>query len=229
MDLDALFESYYTLYRAESQTPASTDDEYVIFTRFANDAIRRHARYDDTYWQEFFTNIIDAADGDKTITTSDTTYAAPTDFKEAGGFLKLRDSATNNVISRIPIVDVQDDQFRSDNAKFCYFTGNPADGYVLHLNVAPSAAESGAVLDYVYYKKPSELSSGTDKTEMKEPDFIVHHALSNRFRASRNWSAYQTAKRDAEDILKTMQLNNNSGTWANPWKVPDRSGSSWGQ
>jgi hypothetical protein len=51
--------------------------------------------------------------------------------------------------------------------------------------------------------------------------------LAQRFRVSRN-PYYSSALRDAEDALRIMQMDNNSGNWADPWSVPDRSGSVWG-
>ena len=50
-----IFTAYYTLYRSEATVPASTDDEYTIGLRFANEAISRWANYDSTYWKELFT------------------------------------------------------------------------------------------------------------------------------------------------------------------------------
>lgn len=220
MTFDELFTAYYTQYRAEAVTPSSTDEEYTVAMRFMNDAIERWANYDNVYWKELFANVADAADGDKTVTAGTTIYDCPTDFKEAGGSVRLRDASSNNVLKNIPIIEPQEAQFKNDLSNFVYFTGNPADGYKLNFNVAPDT--TGQVLDYVYYKKPSKFSSGSDTTEMSIPEFMIYHALAHRFRASRNWSAYQITKRDAEDSLRTMQLDNNSGTWANPWRVPDR-------
>ena len=51
--------------------------------------------------------------------------------------------------------------------------------------------------------------------------------LAQRFRVSRN-PYYSSALRDAEAAIKVMQMDNNSGSWANPWAVADNSGSSWG-
>lgn len=222
MNFDAIFTAYYTQYRAEQTPPASTDPEYTIALRFANDAIHRWANYDGVYWKE-----LHATDTSKTVLAATTTYAAPTNFKEAGGFVKLKNS-DGKTVSRIPIVEPQEAQFKNENSSFCYFTGSPVSGYSLELNRTPSASDVGLTIEYNYYKKPTDFAIGTSITEVPIPDFIIYHMLAHRFRASRNWSAYQTAKRDAEDLLKIMQMDNNSGSWANPWKLADNSGSSWG-
>jgi len=101
-------------------------------------------------------------------------------------------------------------------------------GYSLYLNPAPTALYNGYNLDYSYYKKPSQYTTGTSRSEVPNSYFIVHHMLGNRFRASRNWSAYQSAKRDSEDALKIMQMDNNAGTWSNSWQLADNSGASFG-
>lgn len=224
MDFDTIFTNYYTLYRAESQTPASTDDEYTIALRLVNDAVQRWANYDGTFWKELFTNLTDASDGDKTTVAAQKEYDCPTDFREAGGFVTITNS--NNATTNIPIINVQDAQFKDAESSYAYFYGNPKDGYKVYINPAPTV--TGQTINYVYYKKHSTYTTGTDTTEVPNAWFLVHHALANRFRASRNWSAYQTAKRDAEDILMTMKLDNDSGNWANPPQVRDTSGSVWG-
>ena len=85
-----IFTAYWTQYRGDSDVPASTDDEFTIALRLANEALNHWATYDGTYWKELFTTLQDAADGDQTITTDDKTYSAPTNFLEAGGFVKVK-------------------------------------------------------------------------------------------------------------------------------------------
>jgi hypothetical protein len=229
-DFDAsdLFEQYYVQYRAEAQTPATTDDEYTIFLRLSKEAITRWSNYDATYWKELFTTAqTNSTGGVVALSTGTRTYAAPTAMREAGGFVRII-NASGVIQSYLPIVEPQDVQFRNDNAHFAYFTGNPSQGFTLNLNVAPAASENGFLIDYVYYKKPTYFSLTTDKTEMADPYFIVHRCLANRFRASRN-PYTNSAKADAENCLQQMKMDNDSGNWANPWKVEDRSGSTWGE
>lgn len=226
MNFDSIFEAYYNLYRLEAETPSSEDDEYPVAMRLANEAINRWAAYDGTYWKELFTTL-NLAGESQTVESATVEYDAPDDLKEAGGFISLRNPATGSIVQRIPIIEPQDAQFRNDESSYCFFTGDPGNGYTLHLNPVPSSAAVGSIIDYVYYKKPTLMTTGTDTTEMAEPYFMVHRMLSNRFRGSRN-PYYGSAKADAEDTLKTMQLSNNSGNWADPWKLADNSGSEWG-
>lgn len=225
---DNIFTQYYRLYRAEATVPVSTDDEYIIGLSLANEAIARWANYDGTYWKQLFTTLQTASTGAvTTITTGTKTYAAPTAMREAGGFVKILDS-NSNTIRVYPIIEPENAQFRDDAATYAFFTGDPGNGFTLHLNPAPDSSINGKSIDYVYYKKPTELSTGSSKTECPVVEYIVHRMLANRFRASRN-PYYGSAKVDAEDALKTMQANNNSGNWADPWKLADNSGATFGQ
>ena len=227
MTLDQLFAAFYTQYRVEATTPLSTDPEYIIFTSLANEAINRWAHYDNTFWKELFDTAQVDGSADLTITSGTVQYTAPDNMQEAGGFIRLYD--TNGVTQRrIPILEPQDAQFKSDLMSYAYFTGDSNNGFLLNLNPVPDTAILGLNIDYVYYKKPTLLVSGNDVPEMSEPYFIVHRALASRFRGSRN-PYYGAAKDDAEDVLKTMQLTNNSGNWSDPWKLADNSGSVWGR
>lgn len=231
MTFDDLFAEYYTQYRAEAQTPASTDDEYTVFLRYANSAINRWENYDATYWKELFTTLQDSTQVSPvlvtTISTGVSEYDAPTNMREAGGLIDVKNS-DGRVVQQYPIINPQEAQFRDAQSTYAYFTGNPTDGFTLHLNPAPTSNLNGLDIDYVYYKKATKfVSGGSETTEMANPMFIVHHALYPRFRASRN-PYLNTALRDAEEALKNMQQDNNSGTWANPPTVGDTSITEWG-
>lgn len=226
MDLDDLFADYYTQYRVEATTPASSDDEYVIFKSLSREAVNRWANYDNTFWKELYQTLQREDDGDLVIDITQTDYATPANMRIAGGFVHLRDDSNTTQV-RIPIIEPQDAQFRNDLSKYATFIGDPNNGFTMILNGIQDSW-NGLNIDYIYYKKPTILTGGTDLTEMSQPFFIVHRCLANRFRGSRN-PYYQSAKNDAEDILKTMQMENNSGNWADPWKLADNSGSTWGQ
>ena len=291
MTFTEIFQAYYTQFRADSDVPATTDDEYTVGMRMANEAINRWANYDGTYWRDLFTTLQNDGGGDQTITTSDTTYLCPANFKEAGGFVRVKDS-NGSTAATYPIINPEQVQFQGDDAVYAYFTQGKAyystgtasqsgttitgsgttwtsamtgmqikfltgetatvtyvsatsltasvsqtvasttyviraQGYTLNINPAPTSQFNGYDIDYTYYKKPTEFTTGTTETEMPDPYFIVHRMLANQFRAARN-PYYTSAKSDAENALRQMQLDNNSGTWANPWHEADNSGSTWG-
>lgn len=226
MDLDSLFSAYYTQYRVEADTPASTDDEYIVFTALANEGINRWSNYDNTFWKELWNTLQISGDGDLQITTGQTEYVAPDDMRVAGGKIRIYDNS-GSTIARIPIIEPQDVQFQGDLTQYAYFIGDPNNGFTLNINPAPTSTWNGMNMNYIYYKKPTLLVTGSDLTEMSQPYFIVHRALANRFRGSRN-PYYNSAKTDAEDVLKTMQMENNSGTWSDPWKLADNSSGRFG-
>lgn len=290
---DNIFSEYYTLYRAEATVPSSTDDEYTIGLQFANEALSRWENYDGTYWEELYTTLQGDGGGSQTIVTGQTAYLAPPNFREAGGFVRVKNSdGTTN--TSYPIIEPQQAQFQGDTSVYAYFTqgqnyystgtvsqstttltgsgttftsamvgmkvmyvtGETATitafgsttsltvspsqtvasgvykiinaGFTLNINPAPTSAINGLDIDYVYYKKASPYTIGTSQSEVSNAEFIVHRMLAQRFRASRN-PYYNSALRDAEDALKIMQIDNNSGTWSNPWNMSDTSGSVWGQ
>ncbi len=226
MDYTTIFDAYYTLYRAEATVPSTTDDEYTIGIRLANEAINRWSNYDNTYWKELFDTNLNDGSGDQTLVTAQTQYVAPDNMREAGGFIKIKNSA-GATVRTYPIIEPQEAQFRTDSSSYAYFTGDPNNGFTLNINPAPDATVNGMSVDYIYYKVPTLFTTGADVSEMSQPYFIVHRMLANRFRASRN-PYYQDAINDAEDVLKTMQMENNSGSWANPWKLADNSGANFG-
>lgn len=290
---DDIFTQYYTQFRADSDVPASTDDEYTVGMRMANEAINRWANYDGVYWRELFTTLQLDGGGTQVITTGTTTYLAPGNFREAGGYVKVLDSSSN-IVASYPIIEPQEVQFKDTNGSYAYFlkgqnyystgtvsqstttltgsgttftsamvgmqvqfasgevatitafgsttslTVSPTQtvasttyrivnpGYTLKINPAPTANLNGLDIDYVYYKYPSRFTTGTSRTEMADSYFIVHRMLANQFRASRN-PYYTSAKADAENALKQMQIDNNSGNWSNPPTLTDTSGTQWGE
>jgi hypothetical protein len=226
MDFDSIWTAYYSLFRADSDIPASTEDEYTVGMRMANEALNRWANYDGVYWKELYdTNQTDGT-GVQTVTTGTTTYAAPTNFKEAGGYVRLLNS-DGVVQHRYPILDPNETQFTTTLNNYCYFTGNPKDGYTLHLSPSPPSNYDGWDIEYDYYKKPTEYSTGATVSEIPDPYFVVHRMLANQFRAARN-PYYSSAKADAENALRQMKIDNDSGTWASPWSQADNSGTRWG-
>ncbi len=224
MDFSAIFQAMWTLYRADSDVPGTSDPEYTVALRLANEAINHWETYDGTVWKELYAHFKDEESA--TIATGITDYDAPGNFKRAEGDVRVFDS-DNKTVQRYPVIDVRDVQFKADNATYAYFSGNPANGYVLHLNPAPTSSLNGKSIDYPYRKSATTFTGGNDVTEMSDAYFVVHRILANRFRASRN-PYTDDAKQDAENSLGKMKIDNDGGDWGNPPKMQDHSGSSWG-
>lgn len=226
MTFDQVFAAFYALFRADSDVPASTDDEYTVGMNLANEAINYWAAYDSTRWKELYDTNQSDGTGAQTIVTGQRTYDAPTNFSEAGGFVKVVNS-DGITVQRYPIIEPNEVQFKGENADYCYFTGDSIGGYTLNLNPAPTDSLNDLGIDYVYYKNPTNFTTGSSVTEMSNAYFIVHRMLAMQFRASRN-PYYSSALKDSENTIRVMQLTNNSGNWANTPEMTDNSGSSWG-
>lgn len=233
MTFQQLFDTYYTLYRGEDSPPALTDPEGVIAMRLYNNALNRMAAMDDTKWNFLYTTLQSSTQVSptlvRTVTAATTSYVAPTDMAEPGGMYAFIDSDGNR--HNYPIVQPHEVQAMGQNTHYGYFTGDQQSGFTLHINPTPSTSEIGQSIDYLYYKKPTPLDTttetGTTVIAGGDPAFYYNHMLANRWRPDENYSAYQTALRDAEEALKGMKLKNNSGTYYNAWTVPDN-GAGWG-
>ena len=229
MTFEELFEIYYGMFRAEPDYPATTDPEWKLATQYYNNALLRLQAYDDTKWNFLYETLQNASTGTKILATGDTTYTAPTEMAEPGGYITYIDS--NGGRTNISLVQPHEAQALTSESKYAYFTGDRQSGYVLNVNPAPTSTENGYNIDYVYYKKPTLLTTaetGTTVIEGGDPAFYYNHMLAQRFRASENFPSYQTALRDAEEALKGMKLKNNSGTWFNEWTMTDPTGDAWG-
>jgi hypothetical protein len=227
MTFSEIYTAYYSLYRADSDVPVTGDDEHTVGIRLANEAISRWNNYDNTYWKELWTTNQTDGTGAQTVVTGQTAYTAPTNFREAGGFVDVL-SPTGGRKSRFQIIEPSEVQLMTENAKYCYFSGNPNDGYTLHLFPAATSDLNGLDIEYDYYKTPTLFTADGDVTEMLDPYFIVHRMLASQFRAARN-PYYGSAKADAENLLGQMKTNNDSGGITNPPTIGDKSGSVFGK
>lgn len=225
MDLDDIFTAYWVAYRGESEIPDSSDPEYTVALHLFNEGINHWETYDGTVWKELYAHFKD--EEGTTVTTGETDYDAPGNYKKAQGDVKILDS-NDKTLQRYPVIDIREVQFKADGATYAYFSGNRANGYVLHLSPAPSSALSGMRIDYPYTKRATELANGSDVPEMSDPYFLVHRALASRFRATRN-PYTDDAKQDAENSLGKMKIDNDGGSAGDPPSQKDHSGSSWGQ
>ena len=223
-----IFVDYYNLYRGDGSTPTTSDPEWTIALRLANNAIDAWFGDPGMMWNELFTTNLASIDGATTVILNQTAYAAPSNMLRSGGFVKLS-NATTGAYFNIQLVDPPQVQNLDPNAPVAYFTGDPNHG--LTLNIIPTNLTNtyaGWSIDYVYYKRPTTMTQASDMPEMADTSFMVHHMLANRFRNSRNWPAYQTAMKDAQYQLKNMETIQNSGTWFNSFTLGDSNQSSIG-
>lgn len=220
MDFKELFDIFYTKFRGEENPPDKTDPEWQIAVRNYNDALQRMLNYDGTKWNFLYSTNQSAMTGDTDTASGVTTYACPDDMYEPGGVITLN-------TTQYPVIAPYQVAVQQPSTRYAYFTGNVNSGYELHLNPAPTSV---LPINYTYYRNPERLDAltedGTSIVEGGDPAFYYNSMLAQRFLDSRNFPAYQIAKRDAETALQGMRLNNNSGTFYNAWTIPSNEG--WG-
>ncbi len=162
----------HRLYEKDNDVPSSDDEDYIVRTALANDAIGVWNAEEGVLWRELFVSLADAGSGD-TTTDGTADYDAPDDFRFGTGFLTLTDSDGNETFYEHIELYKKDLDWDSSE-KLWYVTGNVAIGFTIHIMPTPGA---GNTIAYSYYKSPATLSSGSDVFEMSDPGFAVYWAL----------------------------------------------------
>lgn len=228
MDFTTLFGLFYTKYRGEETPPDSTDPEWKIAVRNYNAALDRLESFDDTRW-DFMKSFLQRSTQvspvlDRTLTTGDTSFVAPTDMLYPGGlWWKVNTAGSRGIPLRV--LKPEEVSTVSPSSTYGYFLGDFQSGYTFYLNGAVAAGENGYGLDYLYYKKLTRLvpttETGTSIVAPAASEFFSCYMAAQRFLDSRNFPAYQVMKRDSEEALKMMKLRNNSGDTYAPPMVAD--------
>lgn len=161
------------LYEADSTTPASTEEDYLVWTELANIAISLWENEEGVLWKELFVKLADAATGDKTVTADDYSYAVPTDFKfPASGYVWVGTAPNATAFRILKQEEVQ--LFENDTGNWCYFLMDTSPTLEFNPNCELT---TGYTISYMYYKKASKVSTGSDTFEMSDPMFAVYYAL----------------------------------------------------
>lgn len=206
LDLSGIVAAVIALINQDTDTLTETDDEYLLIKAYANNAINRWENDNGILWNELWADLTGAADGTKTITSGTSTYAAPTNFRFPGGWVRLTSGGQE---IRYPVVKPHEAQkiMASSSQKAAWFTGNPGAGFTLNLTPTPDAEIDGWTINYDYYKLATALSSGTDNPEMADPFFAVYYAASELVREE-DPTRWKSLRDDAEEKLKQMEVNN---------------------
>lgn len=241
MDFLQLISEYYVQYRGDNQIPATTDPEWAIGAFYANTAIRRWANVDGEEWDELWSTAVDEGFSETYQGTSAfpsiTQYTCPDNLQKPGGFVTLTDPVSGAFV-RIRVLAQRNVQLQSGTAPYAYFTGSKNLGFTLNLNFTGNS-NVGWTIDFPMYKTPTYFDTspsatvvgginedGSTITECPDENFIMDYMEAFRFRSTRNFPAYQTAKADAEVALKGMQTKNGIGTVGDSWNLNDNAASS---
>lgn len=212
MDLTTAQTILHALYTGDDQTPASTDAEWTVRTVYLNSAINTWETEFGMLWNELWTNLADASDGDKTINASDLLYTTPTDLHFLGGYVDTYTVSTQKtrwqVVKPEKAALLDGDSIEvvtGFTAGHVWLTGNAKAGLVVNFSSQPTA---GDTLDYPYYKNATTLSAGSDVIEMSDPYFALYFALSKLHEQDGNGGRAGFAIGQAEEKLKNMKTLN---------------------
>lgn len=237
-----IFEEYYTLFRGDSDVPSTTDSEWTIAVRFGNTALRRLQEVDAEDWDWLWTTASDEGESHTYTTGTDqptlTTYDGPTDMVRPGGWVKVVNPADGSFF-HIDVIPAYNVQRMAQAAPYAYWTGGAQTGYSLHINLQ-GTTYNGWTIDFPYYKAltlfnvrsgttPGTVAEdGTTVTECPDPNYLIQSILAYRYRSTRNYPSYQTAKEDADTALQQMQMKNRKGVDGHSFNLTDTSSGVFG-
>jgi hypothetical protein len=203
-----LIDQIYSDYENDNTTWASTSAEYLTVRRYCKGAILRWEYLEGTRWKELYTKLSAAADGTKTITAGTYTYGCPTDMRtppQQGNYVRLINAGNSSYYEVLPLSKVE--QMDDASGKFCYFTGNPELGFTLNINPEKTLA-TGDTIAYEYYRNATYFTATTSVTEMSNPFFIVHYALSRLYKNDGLLNESREELQVAETLLTEMKSDN---------------------
>jgi len=207
-----IIDQIYSLYEGDVDDWETTSDEYLTVRRYLNAGVNRWRYYEKTRWKELFTNLTDASDGDKTTVASTFEYDCPSDFIEPTSYVKIGTKVFQIKTPAQGTTLIAD----GNTDAWCYFYGNPKDGYKLYVN--PNyTLDAGLTITYSYYRTPTEFTTTDSVTEMTDPYFLIYYVL---YRLYKNDSeAFNDEFTNAEARLEQMRVSNISGIEENPDEI----------
>lgn len=201
----------HSMYEGDTDTPDSTDDDYLYRRRLLNLGINRWENDKGILWNELWANT-SGSDATTTVADGTTDYGAPSDIRFPGGYVKILDS-DGGTLKRLTVVKPEQiQQYPSDTSEICYFRGSNADGFTLVISSGIAETYNGKTLGYDYYKRATALSSTSAAPEMSDPMFLVYGAVAELYKQDNNVAFYTAHLREAEERLKQMEVVNMMNT-----------------
>src|SRR3989304_916010 len=190
-----------SLYEADSTVPASTEEDYLVWTDLFNIAINLWENEEGVLWKELFVKLADAATGDKTVTADDYSYTVPTDFKfPASGYVWVGTAPNATAFRILKQEEIQ--LFENDTGNWCYFLMDTSPTLEFNPNCELT---TGYTISYMYYKNATKLTTGTETFEMSEPMFMIYYALAELKKEEGDLSAQAIASQKLE-AMKTRNI-----------------------
>lgn len=206
--LQTLQDAIHTLYENDPNTPATTDDEWIIRYRLILRAIGNWES-EDILWNELW----------KTATLSSTLTAGQAVYPTGLTDMAFPASSVRLILStgtqvRLEVINpAEADKAVQAGVRKAYFTGNVGTGFTLNLTVAPVTGESaiGASIVFDYYKAAAVPASATDTTfaaEMSNPDYIVYWVAAQKHLMDSNTNQYTVYSQLADTSMQSMRTFN---------------------
>jgi len=164
----------------EAILPTGTD--LTTRTNYANQAVKDAASL--YTFPQFSTQY--------TVYATGATVSLPTDFRELEYFPKYVSSGIETDLSVIKAGTTTNED------KFSYVLGNPANGYNLILS-----GVSGATISMLYQKYPVGFTTLTSVCELPDPEYVKQKVISYVLQ-SRNDDRFLVVERDAQTRLANM-------------------------
>lgn len=181
MNLTALQKRIHYILEKDSNTPTSTEEDYLVRLELICDAVGiwEHDNENGTQWKELFVSLADVdsnvdTDADKVTVVGQSVYTCPLDFVFPVSFIKIGTGDSAVYYRKIEPTEV--DAYESTTEDVYYITGNRKVGYKIHLmHTIPSAVLD---INYDYYKTAFLPTTGTDVLEMEDEQFAIYWVLS---------------------------------------------------
>lgn len=197
MQMESILKKVHVTYEGSTDYPEVDSDDYNTRMAIAALGVMVWDEQENIKWEELFTSLEEAEDGDKTTTTAKV-YDCPTNFRYVTSFVYV--GTKKYQIIKAKEVMIAQEKGMSD---YAYFTGKPGS-YKLHL----SSVESGKTISYDYYRFALEPEESTDVPDMSRALFLVYFIL---------WKLYENDTRNdmvtlysglADEVMSAMIIQN---------------------
>lgn len=201
----------YSLYETDDDGWDTTSAEYLSARVFANAAIRKWENYNNTIWKELWTTLTASTQSSptlvKTITAGTYAYTCPTNFRRPSSWVRTVD--TNSVATIWEVVKPERlGELTNSQEKWCYFTGNVKDGFVLNFN-SEITLTTGDTINYEYYKYATLFTTTSSTTEVTDPYFIAYYVLARLLK--NDGEDYREEQEFWRELLENMRTESITG------------------
>lgn len=175
-DGDDILKKVHRIVELNTDYPTSGEDDYDLRFGLLNDHIDAWDTEEGILWSQLWTLASFSCSGATSYTLSGVSPVI-TNMRFPGGFIEHVSSTGASVYWDV----IKPEEVRlhtNDSYSYAYFLGDPQTGFTLYFNPNLFPA-SGGTIKFPYYKKATRLTTGADKPEMSDPEFLVHSIASD--------------------------------------------------